>query len=305
MIPGSRHPGRHWPAWLALLALVAGIAGAAPPTDESLRVAVHLGAMRETSRADLEVSLKVWAEELMRVLEVPAELTFYPAMPAIRRDLASGKVNFVIADGIDLLRHFQPDDLADGFGGQSPSEDKLLLLAHAGDGIRDLRDLAGRRVLLLGDNAISDLWLETACLRVFQKTCEKAGLIVVKESRSRQQILKLFFGKADGALVRGYAYEVAAELNPQIRARVRILERINIYPMALGLFGRGVSPAFRDYVIAKVPRLHDHPRGRQLLEVMQTERVGRVPHALLDPIRDLIAEHAALSQRYGVAGGRR
>ncbi|MBK6744135.1 MAG: PhnD/SsuA/transferrin family substrate-binding protein [Hydrogenophilales bacterium] len=278
---------------------------AAPPSNETLRVAANLGALRDASQTDVEVSLKVWAEELMRILEVPAEMLFYRAMPEIRRDFDAGRVNFVIADGLDLLRHFGPNDLADGFGGRSSNEDKLFLLVRKGAGIRQSRDLAGKRVALLSNNAVSDLWLDTCCLRVFQKSCAKAGVVVSKENRSQQLVLKLFFDKADAALVRGYAYDLALELNPQIRARTDILEQISLYPGALGLFGRQVSPAFREYIIAKVPQLHDQARGRQLLEVMQTERVGRVPHSLLDPIRELVRENETLSRRYVAEGGRK
>lgn len=289
---------------LSLLGLLASAVTAAPPTGEALRVGVHLGALRDSSRADIEVSLKVWAEELMRSLDVPAEVLYFPAMPEIRQGFESGRINFVIADGLDLLHYFAPGDLADGFGGLSPNEDILLLLTRKGAAIRHPGDLIGKRILLLSNNAISDLWLDTYCLRHFKKSCASAGLVVAKENRSRQQVLKLFFDKADAALVRGYAYDLALELNPQIRERTQVLERIPLYPGALGLFGRRVSPAFREYVIAKVPQLHDQPRGRQLLEVMQTERVGRVAHSLLDPIRDLVREYDALSRRYTTSGVR-
>lgn len=291
------------PLLLALL-LASASGSAAPPSDESLHIGVDLSALRDASRADVEVSLKVWAEELMRTLEVPAEVQFFPAMPEVRRALDAGRINFVIGDGLDLLRHFAPNDLSDGFGGHAPNEGQMFLLVRKAAGIKQPRDLAGKRVALLSANAISDLWLETYCLRNFQKSCAKAGLQVSTEKRSRQLVLKLFFDKADAALVRGYAYELARELNPQISQRVDILEQIDIYPGSLGLFGRLVSPAFRDYVIAKVPRLHDHPRGRQLLEVMQTSRVGRVPHSLLDPIRELVREHELLSRRHSPGGGK-
>lgn len=277
---------------------------AAPPSNEALRVGVHLGALRDSSRADVEVSLKVWAEELMRTLDVPAEVVFFSAMPEMREGYEAGRINFVVADGLDLLRYFATGDLADGFGGASQNEEVMLFLTRKGAAIRNPGDLIGKRVLLLSNNAISDLWLDTYCLRHYQKTCASAGLIVSKENRSRQQVLKLFFDKADAALVRGYAFDLALELNPQIRERTQIFERVAIYPGALGLFSHRVSRAFRDYVIAKVPQLHDQPRGRQLLEVMQTERVGRVPHSLLDPIRDLAREHETLSRRYAKPGPR-
>jgi hypothetical protein len=172
--------------------------------------------------------------------------------------------------------HFRANDLTDGFGGRSPQEGVMLLLVRKGAGIREGRATSsGKRVVLLSDNAISELWLETYCLRHFMKSCKQAGHHHrLRNDAASALILKLFFGQVDAVLVRGYSYELALEMNPQIRERSEVLEQINIYPVALGLFGRRVSPAFREYVIAKVPQLHDQPRGRQLLEVMQTERGG-------------------------------
>lgn len=288
-------------AALAFGALCAGSATASMPGDESLRVAVHVEAIRDTSRADLEVALKVWADDIKRILKVPAEIMFYRAMSDIRRDLGSGKVNFVIADGINLLRHFEPDDLADGFGAAAANEDSMVLLARRDSGLTGFKDLAGKRVVLLTDNELSELLLETGCLRNYRVTCERAGVVVAHEARSQQQVLQVFFGKADAALVRGHPYDVAVELNPQIQQRLHVLERVAIYPTALGLFGARVSPAFRDYVIEKVPEMERHPRGRQLLEVMQTERVGRFPKAVLEPIRRLMREHEALARRHAQA----
>lgn len=120
--------------------------------------------------------------------------------------------------------------------------------------------------------------METACQRHFQKTCAKARISISKEARSHQQVLKLF----SSAKSMPHWYVVirtnwrSKGLSARGRARIAVLERIPIYPGALGLFTKRVSPAFREYVIGKVP-LHDHPRGRQLLEVMQTGSIGRFP----------------------------
>ena len=278
------------------------VAGAetGPPTTETLRVAVHLGALRDVSRTDVEISLKVWAEELMKVLEVSADIRFFQTLPEMQRELEAGRVNFVIADGVSLLRYFDPDELADGFGNGARGESSLVLVTRKNTGIHEFKDLAGKKVALLSDNEISDLWLDTACLRVFHKSCAQASVSVSKESKSLLEVLKLFFGKADAALVRGRAFELAGELNPQILSRLEVIERIPLYPSALGLFSNRVSPKFRDYVIRKVPQLQIHPRGRQILEVLQTEHIDRVPKLLLEPIRQLMREHETLSARYAL-----
>jgi ABC-type phosphate/phosphonate transport system substrate-binding protein len=285
----------------ALLALacclVQAAASAAPPTGERLAVGVDLSALRDATRAEVEVSFRLWAEELMRTLEVPAEILFYADTAAIRRDFEQGKVNFVIAEGLSLLHHFSRDELADGLGGLAAGEDSLLLLVRRDAGIDGPASLAGKRLLLLTGNELSDLWLDTYCLRNLQRTCGRAGIKVQREKSGRQQVMKLFFGQVDAALVRGHVFEVAKELNPQIRDRIVVLETSRIYPSALGLFSSRVSLPFREYTINKATELNDYPRGRQLLSVMQTDRVGRVSLNLLEPIAGLLRENQSLRRK--------
>jgi ABC-type phosphate/phosphonate transport system substrate-binding protein len=216
----------------------------------------------------------------------------------MRSAFAGGQINFVIADGLDLLRHFPKEELAEGFGGTRDMEG-MMLVARRDSGIKDVRDLPGKRVLLQTGSEISVMLLDTACLRQFRKTCAQAGVILNGEGRSHQVVLQLFFGKADAALVRSHSYQTATELNPQIRDRLEVRERYAVYPSALGMFSSRVSPAFRAYAITKASQLKDYPRGRQILEVMQTPELGHYPKTILDPIRDLMREHESLSARHG------
>lgn len=284
-----------------LMLRVTPVAADLPAAGESLRVAVHLGAMRDASRADVEASMTVWAQEVMNAIGLPAEVRFYDSLPEMRRDVETGLVNFVVADGINLVRHFAPDEFTDGFGGGGANESVMQLVVRRNSGIEHVRDLVGKQVLLLSNNETSDLIMETLCLRHLGQSCAKVGIAIGKEGRSQQMMLKLFFGKADAVLVRGYAFEVAAELNPQIRTQTQAIERYPIYPAAIGLFSRRAPQVLKDYVIEKIPLVQNHPRGQQILQVMQTDKVARYPKSVLDPIRGLIREHALLVARQGSA----
>lgn len=281
------------------MSMASGVAWAAPPTEEVLRVAVHMGAVRDATRADIEASLGVWANELTGLLEVQSEVHFYENLSGVRQALQSGTVNFIIADALSLVRHFDLETLADGFGGGGRSEDNMLLISRKGAGIQSASDLAGKRVVLLDDNDISDLLLETACLKKLRQSCAKARVKIDKANRSRQQVLKLFFDNADAAIVRGYAYDLAVELNPQILSKIQIVERYPVYGGALGMFSNRVSPKFREYVILKAPQIVNYPRGRQLMSVLQADSIRRMPRSILDPVKALIVEHDALTLQLG------
>lgn len=284
----------------ALAVFTACVASAAPPTNETLRLAVHSNSLRDVSRTDVEVTLKLWATEMAKTLNLPAEIRLYTSMDDIHRDMVAGRANFVVADGIDILRYFSRDSLSDGFGGFGRAEDSLVLVARKADNIHGVEDLSGRRVVLLSDNELSDLWLATSCLRVLHQSCAQAHVSVSKEKRSGQQVLKVFFGTDDAALVRSHAFEIAAELNPQISQRLKVVARIPMYAGPLGLFSSRLSQSYRDYVVGKVPEMLGTPRGRQILELLQSSRIERLPVSALDPIRDLMTEHDMLLGRNAI-----
>ena len=75
---------------MMVVSLMSGPVWAAPPGDEVLRVAVHMGAVRDATRADIEVSLGVWANELTGLLEVPSEVKFYDSLTEVHQALQAG-----------------------------------------------------------------------------------------------------------------------------------------------------------------------------------------------------------------------
>lgn len=286
--------------YLLLTWLVAAPVVAGPPEGERLDIGVDLSSLRDVSRADIDATLHVWADELSRTLDLPSTVRFYASVQDMRPDFDAGRIDFVIADPIDLLTHLDESELADGFGGGDGGEGALLLIARKSEGIKGFGDLSGKRVVTLGKNGISDLVLSTSCLRQFHLTCERAGLSVEKVMRTQQLVLQVFFGRADAALMRAHTYDVAVELNPQIRDHLSVIQRIPVYPGAIGLFTARVSPSFREYVIDKVPLIEKNPRGQQILQVLQTDHLVHFPKAILGPIRGLMDERRKLESRYGI-----
>lgn len=211
-----------WRGALVSVGLVwaSGAAMAAPPTDDVLRVAVLWGAVQDVSRTDVETSMKLWATELTQALELPSEVRLYDSVAEIRRALASGQANFVMADGLSFVKSFDLSTLSDGLAGD----------------------------------------------------------------------------------VLGYSYRLATELNPQVRERIQVLERLPIYAGPMGLFSARLNPLFREYVTAKVPQMNHSPRGQQLIELLQTEKLSRFSKDRLDPLRALVQEHDTLRQRAAPRG---
>jgi len=278
-------------AWL-LCTGAAQAAEAGPPTEESARLGFYMKIARDLNRADVRAAMEVWAQELMRKFRVPSEVRYYAEIEALRRDFDAGRVNLVIADAMSFVRHFKPEELADGFTTRLTTDASLLLLART-DGKHD-RQFYGKRIALIEDDEVSHTYLETLCLRYAGKPCAAIPVTFVPVPNNHQALTRLLFGQVDFALVNRHGLETAVELNPQLRKAGVVVDRLDFETQFFGFYSTAVSPEFRQYSLRSIPDMHLEPRGRQMLDVFKTERVIPAQTAQLKPFYQLERDYRAL-----------
>lgn len=281
---------------LALLAWPALAAAPAPvPTGgETARLGMYMKIARDLNRADVRAALEVWAEELTRKFQVPSEVVFYADIAPLRRDFEAGRINMVIADAMTFVRHFQAEELADGFTTKLHSDASLLLLARSGT---TKTDLAGMRVAQIANDDISSTYLETLCLRQHGRACQDLPIAVVPVSNNHQAMTRLLFKQADMALVNRHGYELATELNPQLAHAGQVVSELAFDTQYFGFFSAQVDPAFRHFALRSIPTTHREIRGRQLLDVFKVEQVALTDPSALKPFYQLEKEYRDLKAR--------
>jgi len=269
------------------------------------RMGFNVRIARDLNRSDVQAALGLWADELSKAYGVPTETEFYDDMASMRRDFDQGKINFVIAASMDFARHFKLNELAEGFRGELINDHTLLLLAHKEARIADVRALAGKRIALLAGDELSDVYLETVCLRHYQRPCKHVFSSIEAVANSNQLMMKLFFRKVDLVLSKLNGYETARELNPQIGLTTQEITRFPLKSSYYGLYSRKVSPEFRQRSLRQVPTMHKAVRGRQVLEVFKVDRLVLVSEQELQPVYDLLDDYEALRASGGKTGSRR
>lgn len=268
--------------------------GPAPAADEVVRIGFNVKITRDLNRADVQAALSLWAEELSSKFDVPTESLFYDDMAVLRHDFDLGKVNFVIAAGMDFARYFKQNELAEGFRGALQQDHTLLLLTHRDAGIDDLKKLQGKRISLLKGDELSEVYLETLCLRHFQRPCAKVFNGIEMVANSNQLILRLVFGKADAVLSKRNGFETARELNPQVGRVAMELTRFPLKSSYYGLFNSRINPKMRKHTLERIPNMHQDVRGRQVLEIFKLDRLELVGSDELRPFYELLSEYEAL-----------
>ena len=156
--------------WLIRLSLALALLCGGPARAEIPPVAIgfYLPVVRDFPRKDVEVSLRFWIEELARNLGLTYQpVQMYDDLPSLKRDMASGKLNFMVSTSIGAVQHFTQEELADGFAGYKTDPDHLLLVIRRDAAIRTPGDLGGKRVALMENDELADLFLETLLLKAW------------------------------------------------------------------------------------------------------------------------------------------
>jgi len=291
-------------AWLCSLALLLalGSSGVALAAGDALIMGFYLPGIRDANLTDVRVSLQVWAEEVGRGYGLKAKAVMYDEMQALQRDALQGRVDIVIAPGMEIAENFTPDQLSQGFIGlRGNSEEGIALITLQQTAPARFEDLRGKRILRLVNDRLSDVFLETQCAAL-AASCDEL-FQQVEEKRDVQSVHKVFFGKADAALVRLSALQAAIEMNPQIGDRVRVLMDWKTISLSFGMMTAQSTPAFREQILKSALQVTQTVRGKQILELFKVDAMARVEKTSLGPYWRLQRKYLEL--KHAPAAGRK
>jgi hypothetical protein len=291
--------------WLVLALFLPGPCTQAAEPLPPVAIGFYTPVIRDIPRKDVEVSLRFWTEELARSINLTYKpVQFYDDLDTLRRDMNSGKLNFMVATSMGIAQHFPLDELSDGFSGYKNTPDHLLLVVRRDAGIRSPADLAGKRIGLLDGDELSEVYLETLLMKAWGKPDWNRLGPISRELRSGKLAHRLFFNQVDAALMLRSGYESALALNPQIGQRMQVLEEFTFKTRSphIGLFSSQVRPEHRELVTQAVMKLNDTARGRQVLQIYQADSMVRTLVRDLEPYRELLETHRTLLARVGKTG---
>lgn len=277
--------------WLVLSAIDGATVAAA---EYTVRLGSYPGPRQEWSRTELRTTFDLWGQELARKFRIPVRFTHYDSPIALHQDFLAGKIDGVQADAMTFVRYFKPDELAEGYATMMKGGWNMMLFSTNDHAPLDLTDLAGKRIAVLKEDSAIDLYLETLCLRYHQHACNEVFSDIQRVTTSNQALMRVFFGKADVALVYGYGYEVAVEMNPQLGRALHKLAEYPITSLFFGFYSAKTDKTLRDRTLPVMPTLHTYPRGRQLLDIFKIERLETTSAAALQPAFDLEREYQQL-----------
>jgi len=271
--------------------------------QRTLRTGFYLKSFPDLTRVDLEVALRFWSDEVGQEVGISSEVYIYDDLQQMRNDFDQGKINFIVASTLLVVNEFDQKQLVDGYKiilNDSGAEDKLLVVRHKGSGLKGFEGMQGKDLSLLNYDSISAMYANLLSLKSFGKKAAKLFKKINYEVKSDQLIYQLFFNKTDVILVYQASYELACELNPQIRQQTYVASVLPQIPRGVGFFHRSVPAEFRDFVLTEIGKLDTYPRGRQLLALFKAEKTVRSNLSDLDTTKQLKQGYQLLLKQHGI-----
>lgn len=271
-------------------------AGSDLASKPMLMVGISAQAFPDVSVADIEVTIKLLAEELGESSGYEVMVTAYTDEKRLQQDFEQGNINFVVTSSLILALEYDQALLTDGFRFMRESEfpDRLLIV---GQQRYELNEFRGKRVVLAQHDPMNELNMDHFVWKIFKQDYKSSFKVLPPAEKVNQLLLKVFFGEADLTSVYQNFYETALELNPQLRTRLKVLAQMDNVPAAGAFFRKDTQETFREKVILEALHMADKPRGKQLMEMFKCDRIVR------SGVEDLMPAKQLFNARQRLASG--
>ena len=280
---------------LCHLAIFLAMAAATQGGDAPLfRSAFPLDALRSVNQADAKVA----AEILIRRIVEREGYAYTTVIPRTHSEFLTGlnqdRYDFYLMFGYEYLRSRETvgmkPTLVGVRDGKNPLNE-LLLLVHGDRGLDAAK--GGKLVVERGSGELPMMWLEEEFAeRGMPEPASYFGTIEETDGTGKT-ILSVFFGKAAACIITREAFELMAELNPQLERKLTVAaasEPLLTTVMCLSEEFQEINPGTIERIGVQ---LHERPDGSQILTLMRVGRLVKFEPHLSKSLETLLAKRAA------------
>lgn len=259
---------------------------------EQVRVGIdEVTAVTGMAKKDYVLGMNLLMNEFLKKEDIESIVTMYNDPKLLAEDFKSGKINMIASNAINIIDYIPRSSIQSGITGYryNKNDNQTLLVLTRSQDRRPIEEIIKGVVASDGDK-IAELYFSTLMLQ--HKAVEPADYLTTKNGQ--QSILKLYFKRADIALVDRGSFLVAVELNPALGRDLKILKSI---PLTLGIVTyarKDISPQMHKKIIALAQKINTTPRGKQLMQMFRADKMDESRVEELDCVYALKKQYETL-----------
>ena len=242
----------------------------------------RLGVIADTfsgvNQNDARIALNVLlAKQLKKEFrEDETETIIYPDIHAAIQDSKDGKLDLLTLPTLDYIQvknkiQMTPEMIS-GVGPEK--EQSYILLVNKKSNFRSLSQLKNKNLIVekgvSGKLALK--WIDTLLLERSLPESKSFFREIKQVEKTSRALLPVFFGQADGCIVRNVAFETMAELNPQVGKNLKVLDKSPVFGSVLLCFSPGIEPKLAKSIRNFIQKMPDNVEHRQVLLLFQVKQ---------------------------------
>ncbi len=260
-------------------------------------IGVNQNLFPDLTPTESSLALKLIDKDFGEFAKLRVSYINYDDLAKMRKDFNNGRFDFIILPSIEIIKNFEKEQLGEALTLSSRGQflDLLLVISRNNEGIHDFSDLKNRKISILDNDELTDIYLKTLVYRsggtdncFFSK--------IDKFPTSQRLILQLFFKQTDAIVIFQSQLQLALEMNPVIAKNIKVVDKYEAVPAAIGYFSQNVDKSLQEYIISSLLKFQRTVRGRQLLLLFKTDEYRRANWTHLEPLIKLYNEYKLLKK---------
>lgn len=252
----------------------------------------------ENEKQNVNLGFNSAFNELLTSENVRCDFITYDSSAALALAIQNNQVNAFFGSPMEFLGSEQfliAKPMVSGIVNKK-LKGRVFLVARKESNINTLQQLKGARFSAqkLAIDDVGGLFLETLLLENKLPPAKKLFLEVKEVDTSNQALIDLFFKKTDVTLVGETEFEIAAELNPQLRLQTKVIAASEPYLIFVTAARKGLPAEEFNSIKNALLNVNNTAKGRKVLSLMKVDGFQEVSLNDLENVRALISKHQRL-----------
>lgn len=264
------------------------------------RVGLSSSTFDSINQNDAKAAIKVWTQTVIKEqnLNETAEAMFFNSFETLSQAYKNNRVDAVSMStedsmrlGLELESVYLPVR-EDGF------LVNYAIIVNRNSVAKELGQLANKKLVTCGGQQmlLARLWFKSVLAEHVPGVDNSRLENLINVESPAKAILQIFFGQSDAAVITTGAFELACELNPQLRKDLLILSVSPPFITSFFIFRANWQSPSKERMISAILALQTTPGGRQVLNVFGSSGMEKHPGAILDGTRQFLIKNEHLIQ---------
>jgi len=238
------------------------------------------------SRTDFDIAVDIWIKEFKFAIDIQqTNVRLFDHIENMKTAFDNRELDLIVAPPLLIATNFDLNTLRDGFAGTSTTGEPydIVVLTRKDSHIKTIGDVKNKRLVLPENDELAKAFLNSLVIPVFDKPYYQVFSSNLYFLKQNQIIHQLFFDKADVGVAFLETFNLMADLNPQIKDKIKILNQFPIKSPNYCFFHHQFSDAIREQFISRALELNNHIRSQEILINFNMATITACPVDSLQP----------------------